>query len=131
MEAIMDSNVMQTEPRSAADARACYEVVKAASIGAEVCCPVCQSKLIKNRYNTVFCSNSGSDNCKDNYWNLLAERNPLTGYRPKTAYEKAVKQLAKAEALMGAAIKEVGDEVARARLRTLQRLLKEVINDRR
>lgn len=115
-------------------ARDLYATGRAAKTGDAIVCPVCNTTFGKINYQQVFCSNEGSGNCKDHYWNLIAERNPLTGYRPKTNYEKLVKQLAKAEEMMTAAIIEVqasGKPGHADRLRELQKNIKGVINGAR
>lgn len=45
-----------------------YAQAKAAKKGAEVQCPSCAKPFIKNSYQQAFCSNSGTGNCKDAYW---------------------------------------------------------------
>ena len=119
-----------------AKARAQYEIARAAKAGSATNCPTCGVILIKSNYQQVFCSNTGSGNCKDHYWNLLAPRNPLEIKPKRTAHEHMTRQLIKLRPLVAAAIKEDSDnaELALGRWSQLQQLLErveEVINDPR
>jgi hypothetical protein len=119
-----------------AAARAQYEVARAAKTGEATNCPTCKVLLIKSNYQQVFCSNSGAGNCKDHYWNLLAQRNPLVPKAKRTAHEHMTRQLIKLRPLVVAAMTEdsTNDEQVDGRWAQLQKLLErveEVINDPR
>lgn len=48
-----------------------YENAKGAKVKAECVCPSCGTKYIKKSYQQAFCSNKGTKNCKDQYWNRM------------------------------------------------------------
>lgn len=115
-------------------ARDQYAIARAAKAGTATNCPVCNVLLIKATYQQVFCSNEGAGNCKDHYWNLLAERNPLTLKRGKSVHDRMLLQLGKAEKLISAAIKEArgadGDQGNRIQqLQLLRGAVKGVLNE--
>ena len=106
-----------------------YEVARTAKTGSDITCPVCSTVVKKINYQQVFCSNSGSGNCKDHYWNLIAERNPL---KPKhTAHEKMQRHLVGIRPMVVAALNESQDPVRSAQLTALLYLVEETINDPR
>ena len=47
-----------------------YLKAKNAPVGSMIHCPCCNKKIKKLSYQHAFCSNKGSGNCKDTYWNL-------------------------------------------------------------
>jgi len=50
-----------------------YEENSNADIGSYMNCPICNRKIRKKSYQHKFCSNKGSGNCKDRYWNIVDE----------------------------------------------------------
>ena len=60
----------QHEYYKAVDAmRARYADNARAETGATIECAYCARKIVKRNYQTQFCKNKGSGNCKDRYWN--------------------------------------------------------------
>jgi hypothetical protein len=51
-----------------------YRKAKNALVGERVTCPTCTKPFIKTSYQQAFCSNKGSGNCKDTYWNSANEK---------------------------------------------------------
>ena len=47
------------------------QVVRDASVGSMVLCPVCGRRFVKKSYQHSFCRNKGRSNCKDKYWNTV------------------------------------------------------------
>ncbi len=62
----MSENVITREVR--------YEIAKAAPTGTNLECPHCGTPFTKASYQQAFCSNKGSGNCKDAYWNSRGAR---------------------------------------------------------
>ena len=46
-----------------------YSIAVKSPVGAYIHCPSCNKKFTKKFPQTKFCSNKGSGNCKDYYWN--------------------------------------------------------------
>ena len=46
-----------------------YEENKKAKVGTDINCAGCGKKMVKKSYQSQFCRNKGSGNCKDKYWN--------------------------------------------------------------
>lgn len=42
--------------------------------GNKIKCACCGKTIIKHNYQTQFCSNKGSGNCKDRFWNNIDEQ---------------------------------------------------------
>ena len=40
-------------------------------------CATCGKRIIKTNYQTQFCCNKGSGNCKDRYWNNVSHKRRL------------------------------------------------------
>lgn len=56
-----------------------YKTAKAAKVGTTIHCGCCGFQFIKKHYQQVFCSNKGTNNCKDHYWNeVVPERKERT-----------------------------------------------------
>ena len=53
------------------DAKARYDIAKNANAGDSVDCPYCATNFTKRNALHLYCSNSGADNCSDNYKNLI------------------------------------------------------------
>jgi hypothetical protein len=53
------------------DAKKRYETAKVAITGAHVGCPYCATEFQKKNTMHLYCSNSGAENCSDNYKNLI------------------------------------------------------------
>jgi hypothetical protein len=53
------------------EAKARYDKAMEASVGEIVNCPHCSIEVEKKTYNHVFCSSTGTNNCKDEYHNIL------------------------------------------------------------
>ncbi len=64
-----------------------YTKAKKLKIGEEIKCPSCNTKHIKNNYQTIFCKSKGGTKCKDNYWNNVtpSKRNNTTRISPASA----------------------------------------------
>jgi len=54
-----------------ADAKKRYEVAKLADAGSHVDCPSCATSFEKKNALHLYCSNRGTNNCSDNYKNLV------------------------------------------------------------
>lgn len=70
------TNVSDDEKESrrqefAAMLQARYKAARQMKTGFMVKCPVCRKPHLKKSYQHVFCSNRGSGNCKDYYWNTV------------------------------------------------------------
>ena len=50
-----------------------YSKSKRAKVGDEAICPSCKRRFKKKSYQQAFCSNNGSGNCKDRYWNRASD----------------------------------------------------------
>lgn len=53
------------------DAKKRYEIAKSARAGVLVDCPYCAKEFKKKNALHIYCSNSGTNNCSDNYKNLI------------------------------------------------------------
>jgi len=52
-------------------AKSRYSINKKTKVGDVIECACCGKLMTKKSYQSQFCSNNGSDNCKDNYWNRV------------------------------------------------------------
>ena len=70
------------------------ELVAKASVGSEVHCPSCDTKFVKNAYNSTFCKTKGGTVCKDFFWNNVTpkKRNNTTRISPASARYMADKR---------------------------------------
>lgn len=62
-------------------ARRRYSIAKAAKTGESVTCPSCAKSFQKRSYQQAFCSNKGSGNCKDLYWNVTVPERRIRANR--------------------------------------------------
>jgi len=46
-----------------------YEKARKTKVGQTFSCPGCAKNVTKRSYQHTFCSNKGSNNCKDKFWN--------------------------------------------------------------
>jgi hypothetical protein len=50
-----------------------YKDNATSQIGTTIRCACCGKRILKSNYQTQFCRNKGSGNCKDQYWNNVSE----------------------------------------------------------
>lgn len=65
--------------------KALYEKAKAEKTGNKIQCPSCGNWIVKNQYNTTFCSRK----CKDKYWNTV---DPNKRCRKNDYYYNVIRQ---------------------------------------
>lgn len=51
-----------------------YEHNKEVEVGGDIHCANCGKAMVKNTYQTQFCSNKGKGNCKDIFWNSVSTK---------------------------------------------------------
>lgn len=51
-----------------------YADNKRSSVGTTIRCACCGKRILKSNYQTQFCRNKGSSNCKDAYWNNVSDK---------------------------------------------------------
>lgn len=113
-------------------ARNLYETARAAKTGDAIVCPVCNTTFGKVNYQQAFCSNNGPANCKDRYWNLIADRPARGAFRKVTPTTKFTDRLAKAEHFIEGAIEEAranGLKRDESKLRALHELMKGILDE--
>lgn len=66
---------------------------KLRDVGSSICCANCGKVIVKKDYQTQYCSNKGSGNCKDSYWNVMNPARMIRYERLVQArYDKIVNQ---------------------------------------
>lgn len=58
-----------------------YDDNKRSATGTTIRCAYCGSRILKNNYQTQFCSNKGKGNHKDLYWNNVNDKRRFRAQR--------------------------------------------------